>query len=156
MNYLKDSIYITEATSEDTPILADLQCRLAWETEEYQLDKNTVQQGLQALLEDKRKGVYYKVADAEKIIGCVFTTFEWSEWRNTYVLWIQSLYIIPAYRGKGLFRAMYNFFQKKVKTSKELGGIRLYVDKSNQKAIQVYESVGMSKEHYEMYEWLGE
>ena len=33
-------------------------------------------------------------------------------------------------------------------------GLRLYVDKRNQAAARVYEKLGMTREHYDLFEWL--
>lgn len=151
---LKDNIYLAEANAEDIGTLADLQCAMAWETESYKLDKSTVSKGLQALFDDATKGKYYKLRHEQKIIGCMLNTFEWSEWRNGYILWIQSLYIVPEFRGKGLFGLVYQHLQNLVNTSEELQGIRLYVDKTNVKATKVYEALGMNGDHYHFFEWM--
>lgn len=151
---LRENIYIETANANDAEALADLQCRMAWETEEYKLDKNTVLQGLEALFADTSKGKYYKVTHEGEIVGCMLNTFEWSEWRNGYVLWIQSVYIVPEFRAKGLFRLMYEFTKKQVKASDSLTGIRLYVDKTNTKATKVYEAIGMNGDHYAFFEWM--
>ena len=154
MKILKDNIIIREANHADAFYLSEMQYAMAMETENLALDKEIVKKGLKALFDDPSKGKYYVLTEKDNIIGCVLNTFEWSEWRNAYILWIQSLYIVPEHRGKGLFKEMYLFFQELVKNSKELRGIRLYVDKSNQKAIETYKAIKMSNQHYEMFEWL--
>lgn len=151
---LKENIYIEKANANDAETLADLQCKMAWETEEYKLDHATVLAGLKSLFADHTKGTYYKVTHEGQIVGCMLNTFEWSEWRNGYVLWIQSLYIVPEFRAQGLFKLMYQYLQQKVAKDDSLKGIRLYVDKTNTKAAQVYKAIGMSDEHYTFFEWL--
>ncbi|OJJ20471.1 GNAT family N-acetyltransferase [marine bacterium AO1-C] len=151
---LKDNIYLVEANIGDAETLADLQCAMAWETEEYKLDRATVLAGLKALFKDATKGRYYKLVCEQEIVGCMLNTFEWSEWRNGSILWIQSLYIAPAFRSKGLFKLMYEYLQNLVNDSDDLQGIRLYVDKTNVKATKVYEALGMNGEHYHFFEWM--
>lgn len=34
----------------------------------------------------------------------LLVTFEWSDWRNAQYWWIQSLYVVPEHRRKGIFR----------------------------------------------------
>lgn len=153
---LKDNIHLEIANVDDADTLADLQCQMAWETEEYKLSKPTVLNGLKALFADPNKGKYYKLVHQQKIVGCMLNTFEWSEWRNGYILWIQSLYIVPEFRAKGLFRLMYQYLQTQVNASEELKGIRLYVDKTNTKATKVYEAIGMNGDHYHFFEWVEE
>ena len=82
------------------------------------------------------------------------TTYEWSDWRNGTVLWIQSVYIDKAWRGKGIYKKMYEHIQMIVTKSDDLKGIRLYVDRTNKAAQQVYEKLGMNGEHYQVFEWM--
>ena len=79
---------------------------------------------------------------------------EWSDWRNGTVLWIHSLYVIPEVRRHGVFKKLYLNLKKQVEQSPELVGLRLYVDKQNNLAQTIYEKLGMSRDHYELYEWL--
>jgi ribosomal protein S18 acetylase RimI-like enzyme len=88
-----------------------------------------------------------------KVIASLLTTYEWSDWRNGTVLWIQSVYVIPEYRGKGVYKSMYVYLQEKVKNHDGLIGLRLYVEKNNVKAQRVYEKTRMDGEHYRMFEW---
>ncbi len=150
-----DQLYkIGTIQAEDIPTLAQFQAKMAWETEEYKLDTEAVEQGIQALLDDPSKGRYYKFLHEGDLVGCLMTTYEWSEWRNGQVLWIQSLYILPEHRGKGLFRKVYQYLQDQVKETEGWRGIRLYVDKRNQAATEVYKSIGMDNSHYELFEWM--
>ncbi len=152
---LKEQIFIQEANLADASMIATLQIKMAKETEDFDLNAATVNQGVAALLQDPHKGTYYKFTSAsEEIIGCVLITKEWSDWRNGNILWIQSLYIESEFRGKGIFSEVYRFFQQQVQQSDSLRGIRLYVDKSNQKAVAVYKAIGMNNQHYEMFEWI--
>jgi len=147
-------INIREATPEDTTYIIEFQLAMAWETEQVKLDPLVVSEGLKQLFEDPAKGKYYVAEENNQVIGCLMTTFEWSEWRCGNVLWIQSLYIIPSHRGKGVFKRMYQYLQALVTPESEYRGIRLYVDKSNLAAQKVYESLGMNGDHYQVYEWM--
>ncbi len=89
-----------------------------------------------------------------KVVGVLLAIPEWSDWRNGTVLWIHSLYIIPQARRQGVFKKLYLNLKKQVEQAPELMGLRLYVDKRNKSAQEVYEKLGMSKEHYDLYEWL--
>jgi len=145
---------IDEVTELDILELVNLQSKMALETENLILHPDIVEQGILAVIEDDRKGKYYKIVQTGKVIGCMLNTYEWSEWRNGQIVWIQSLYILPAYRKKGLFSAAYQYMRELVQKNAQYKGIRLYVDKRNEAAIAAYESVGMSNEHYEIFEWL--
>jgi GNAT superfamily N-acetyltransferase len=146
---------ILEAHANDHAFLVDAQIKMALETEGLKLDENTVALGVGAVLLDSTKGRYFVVKnDSGERIACTLTIPEWSDWRNGTVLWIHSLYVRPEYRGKGVYRAMYSHLKSKVTSDPELMGIRLYVDQRNERACAVYEKLGMSAEHYRLYEWM--
>lgn len=140
------------ATPADIPVLIDFQQRLAQETENIALDAAVLQQGLQNLMADPAKG-FYVVAELDgAIAGCHMVTYEWSEWRNGTVWWLHSLYVPAAYRNRGVFRAMFQALTKTVEADPSLRGLRLYVDKTNDRAMRVYDAMDMNGEHYTVYE----
>lgn len=151
---LSQDCMIDEATELDILELVDLQQKMALETENIALQEDIVEQGITALIKDSQKGKYYKIVQKGKIIGCVLNTYEWSDWRNGNIVWIQSLYILPPYRRQGLFTAVYQYLREQVQKNPTQKGIRLYVDKRNEAAIQAYKAVDMDNNHYEMFEWL--
>jgi ribosomal protein S18 acetylase RimI-like enzyme len=135
----------------------EFQIRMALETEELELDRHTVTRGVQAVLHDFTKGQYWVAGVTElggRLAGSLMTTYEWSDWRDGTVLWIQSVYVPPEMRGRGVYRRMYEHLRERVLTSPDLRGIRLYVDRRNLAAQSVYERLGMNREHYEMFEWM--
>ena len=80
-------------------------------------------------------------------------TKEWSDWRSQFFVWIQSVYIKPDFRKKGLYSKLYQQVRDMVEKSDQYAGIRLYVEKNNTGAQQVYEKLGMNNDHYLCYEW---
>lgn len=147
-------ISIRPATPEDATRIIDFQQKMAMETENVRLDSDVLSEGLKRLFDDPAKGKYYVAQEDNEVIGCLMTTYEWSEWRCGNVLWIQSVYIKPAHRSKGVFKKMYEYIQGLVTPESGYRGIRLYVDKTNVAAQKVYEKLGMNGEHYQVYEWM--
>ncbi len=145
---------IREATERDIPSIIDFQLKMALETESITLDIATLAQGIHKLFKDSTKGRYYVAEEGSEIIGCLMTTYEWSDWRCGTVIWIQSVYIAGTHRGKGVYKKMYEHIQHKVLADHDLRGIRLYVDRTNKPAQRVYEKLGMNGEHYQVYEWM--
>ncbi len=141
-----------EAKETEFKVIAGFQQKMAMETEYLQLDTDTVLKGVQAVFNDDSKGKYYIVEDSGKVIASLLTTFEWSDWRNSNILWIQSVYVLPEYRKSGIFKLMYSEIKKIVSNNSGYSGIRLYVDKTNTKAQAVYNKVGMEGEHYKLFE----
>ncbi len=145
---------IREATTKDIPHLLDFQLKMALETENITLEISSLTLGVNRLFKDPTKGRYYVAEDNNEVVGCLMTTYEWSDWRNGTVIWIQSVYIAPNHRGKGVYKNMYEHIQKLVCDDPDLRGIRLYVDKTNHAAQQVYKNLKMNGEHYQVFEWM--
>jgi GNAT superfamily N-acetyltransferase len=148
---------VRPALPEEAPTLIDFQLRLARESEGLELDPEVLTRGVHAVFADPTKGQYWlavAAADAGRIAGGLLTTYEWSDWRNRMVLWIQSVYVLPEERGRGVYRSLYESLKRTVLGSPDLAGIRLYVDRRNEAAQRAYERLGMSREHYDLYEWL--
>ena len=145
---------IRQATEADAASIVEFQLAMAWETESLKLDEPTVEKGVTAVFADSSKGTYYVAEASGKVLGSLLTTFEWSDWRNGTVLWIQSVYVRPVYRKQSIFSKLYKHIQQMVVNSNNLRGIRLYADKTNTSAHGVYEHLGMTAEHYQMYEWM--
>jgi len=134
--------------------IASSQVKMALETEDYKLNYDTVLKGVKTAISDPNKGIYYIVEIDKKPISCLFTVLEWSDWRSKSVLWIHSVYVLKEFRGQGIYKFMYQSLKDKVQKSDELAGIRLYVDKRNTNALEVYNKLGMESEHYSLCEWL--
>ncbi len=149
-------VIIRTAAEKDAGDIIGFQQKMAMETENVTLDPDVLAMGLKRLFEDPAKGKYYVAEQNEEVIGCLMTTFEWSEWRCGNVLWIQSVYVKPAYRGKRVFKKMYEHIKSLVTPQSEYRGIRLYVDQSNKAAQEVYQKLGMNGEHYQVFEWMAD
>lgn len=147
-------IHIQKAAPTHVDVLIDFQQRLAFESEEVQLSGETLRAGMNAMFTDPSKGSYYIAMEDDVIVGCHSVTFEWSDWRNGMVWWLQSVYVKESHRKKGIFKMMYDNIITIIKGQPELIGLRLYVDKSNTRAMKVYESMGMDGSHYTVYEWM--
>ncbi len=145
---------IRQAIASDAASIVEFQLAMAWETEQLQLNEPTVIKGVAAVFEDPSKGIYYVAVTDGKVVGSLLTTFEWSDWRNGTVLWIQSVYVRPEFRKRSIFSRLYKHIQGMVASNPNLRGIRLYADKTNTSAHGVYEHLGMTAEHYQMYEWM--
>jgi len=147
---------VRQATINDQQSIVNFQLAMANETEGIELDRPTVEQGVKAVISDNTKGNYYVTEINGQVISSLLTTFEWSDWRNGTILWIQSVYVLPEFRRKGVYREMYSHIKDLVLTTNDLNGIRLYADKSNHPAQKTYESLGMNQDHYVMFEWMKE
>jgi ribosomal protein S18 acetylase RimI-like enzyme len=142
---------IRKAAIEDAPAIVENNILLANESEGEILDKSIVEQGVKNLLSHPKKGFYVVITEEEKIIGQLMITFEWSDWRNTDIWWIQSVYVHKTYRNKGVFSALFNEIKKQAK-KEQIPILRLYVHKENVSAQKVYEKRKMKKGTYLFYE----
>ncbi len=149
---MNQEISIRLAQKEDAPALVEFNQAMALETEGKRLETNVLQSGVEAVFDDEKKGFYVVAVEENKIIGGLMITFEWSDWRDAWFWWIQSVYILPAGRGKKIYSRLYDFVKAQAAERGDICGIRLYVERENAHAQKVYEKVGMDESHYLMYE----
>jgi ribosomal protein S18 acetylase RimI-like enzyme len=143
--------YVAKATVDDIMTIAQFQIEMAMESEGYILNPQKITQGVTAVMNDANKGIYLIAKVDDVAIGSLMLTREWSDWNNSWYWWVQSVYVMPQYRGQGIYKAMYT--QVKAMARKEqVSQVRLYVDKGNIRAQEVYKRLGMDECHYLMYE----
>lgn len=142
---------ITVGNKSDIAAIAQFQVDMALESEGAVLDSDKVLRGVTAAMNDCNKGTYLVARNAGDVVASLMITREWSDWNAEWYWWVQSVYVKPAHRGRGLFRAMYSKV-KDMATQKGVSQVRLYVERTNLSARQVYERVGMQECHYLMYE----
>ena len=145
---------ILKAIPGDAHTIAAFQKAMALETEGLALDDETVKLGVAAVFDDPGKGFYLVAKEGGSIVASLMITYEWSDWRCRTVWWIQSLYVIPERRREGIFRRMYGWLLERIREDESVGGLRLYVDRTNEQAMKVYESLGMDGNHYRFYEFM--
>ena len=135
----------------DIDSIVQFQADMAMESEGCVLDKEKVIKGVTAAMLDDSKGIYWVAKYEGRTIGSLMITREWSDWNNEWYWWIQSVYVTPEYRKRGVYKAMY---QKVKDAAKEnnVSQIRLYADKTNLSAQKAYQSLGMHESHYLMFE----
>jgi GNAT superfamily N-acetyltransferase len=143
-----------EGTPSDVPAIVDFQVAMARETEELDLDREVCTRGVQAVFDDPSRGRYFLAESDGVVIASLMITYEWSDWRNGNVWWIQSVYVRPEFRGQRVYAGLYEHVQRMVQDDESLRGIRLYVDRRNVSAQQVYTRLGMNGEHYQVFEWM--
>jgi ribosomal protein S18 acetylase RimI-like enzyme len=147
-------LVIRQSTIKDLTTLASFQLQLAEESENMKLNKAIVTAGLQALFDDPSKGTYFVAEDGGTVCGCFLITFEWSDWRNGMIWWLQSVYVAATHRRQGVFKKMYDHIVESISRDPKIIGLRLYVDKTNARAQNVYQSMGMNGDHYTVFEWM--
>lgn len=149
----KYTMEIRKARIRDIQAIVDFQQRMAHESEGIVLDNEVLTQGVQRVFEDHSKGFYLIAEDNGQAVASMLLTPEWSDWRNRLYLWIQSLYVLPEFRKKGVFGKLYEHVRGLVNSSDEYAGLKLYVAEKNQSAQEVYLRVGMKRSHYQLFEW---
>ncbi|MFN0069188.1 MAG: GNAT family N-acetyltransferase [Limisphaerales bacterium] len=147
------TFHVRRAVAADAAAIAEYNVRLAWETEQKRLDLATVRTGVEAVLNDLSKGVYY-VADCggDVVVGQVCVTYEWSDWRNGNFWWLQSVYVEMGWRGRGLFRNLFTHVKREAARAGNVVGLRLYVEEHNAAAQEVYRRRGMQRAAYQVFE----
>ena len=147
-------IVIREAWPQDLETLVRFQKAMASETEGMDLDPVALERGISALLLDSALGRYYIAEENQRSLGCLMITSEWSDWRSGWVWWIQSVWVEPSARGRGVYKALYEHIRTMAEARPSIRGIRLYVDRRNTAAQEVYTRLGMDGDHYRVFEWM--
>lgn len=142
---------IRRGRPEDADAIAEFQVIMAMETENKKLVSENVLTAVKAVFEDDSKGFYLVCEISGQVVGSLLITYEWSDWRNTNMWYIQSVFVDKEFRGRGIFKSLYH---KVVELAKEQGVkvVRLYVETENERAQKVYESLGMKRMPYYMYD----
>lgn len=143
---------IQTANISDAPSIANFQVLMAMESEGTSIEYSQVLKGVSEAITDPNKGTYIIArSDENEPIASLFVTREWSDWHGVWYWWIQSVYVNPAFRRQGVYKAMYNHVKSMAKDS-NVTTIRLYVDKTNATGLSTYRSIGMHESHYVIYE----
>ena len=143
---------VRRATLQDVDVLVEFNSAMALESEGKTLDQQRLRDGVVPLFDGDGRG-YYLVAEAEgRVVGQLLITYEWSDWRNAYFWWIQSVYVASDWRRRGVYRRLHEYVVDEARLRGDVCGVRLYVDRDNHVAQQVYSSLGMDRSHYDMFE----
>jgi len=149
-------IHVRQARPQDIDILVGFSAAMAQETENRKLDLVRLRKGTRALLNASKRGFFIVAelheAGRRKPIGQLMITFEWSDWRNGTFWWVQSVYVDPAWRRRGVYRSMHRHIVEKAKADPAVCGVRLYVEQDNHTAQNVYQRVGLAPSGYRVYE----
>ena len=148
------SLNIRSATRRDAPALIAFNSAMALETERKLLMPHVVGAGVRGLLRRPDSGFYTVAELGGEVIAALMVTKEWSDWRNADFWWVQSVYVRPEYRRRGIYKRLYRHLQALAAKKRAVCGFRLYVEQSNRRAQATYHASGMARTHYLVYEQL--
>ena len=146
------TLTIRRAEPRDSAAVAEFNRRMAWETEHKHLDPDTLARGVGRVFADPAKG-FYLVAEADgEVAGQLMVTYEWSDWRDGWIWWVQSVYVREDRRRTGVFKALYAEVMRQARAAGDVVGVRLYVEKDNTRAQATYRHLGMGDAGYLVWE----
>lgn len=145
-------IIVRPATPEDAEFLVRGNAQMALETEALSLDIDRLRSGVHAVFDDPGRGFYLIAEINGTRVGQMMITYEWSDWRNGVFWWIQSVYTVPEFRRRGVFRALYAQAEALARQQGSVCGLRLYVDVHNVQAHATYRRCGMHETAYRLFE----
>ncbi len=143
---------IRRAAPADAAVVCEFNRLLAHESEGVVLDPAQLGPGVDAVLADAAKGIYFLAEREGAVVGQTCITFEFSDWRNGWFWWIQSVYVVPEARRTGVFRALYRHVEDAARADPAVIGIRLYVERDNRTAHDTYQRLGLHWTHYRVME----
>lgn len=151
---MNNELKIRLATIDDAGTLVQFNQAMASETEGKELTDAVLRPGVEGLFARPEYGFYLIAEPADGSgdpAGSLMVTYEWSDWRNGLFWWIQSVYVTPDWRRRGVYTALYDYV-KELASAENICGFRLYVEKDNVAAQQTYKRLGMAETHYLMFE----
>lgn len=151
------AILIRQAGPTDHAVVTSFNRALAEESEGKTLDERIVSAGVRTALSDPSRGAYYLAERDGAVVGQTMITAEWSDWRCAWFWWIQSVYVAPAHRRHGVFRALHQYIRDEARARGDVCGLRLYAHHANENALRTYERLGMERCDYILLEedWSG-
>lgn len=144
------ALHIRAAAAADEGVIAAFNAAMALETEGKRLVEPVLRAGVRAALADPHKGFYLVAERDGEVVGQAFVTFEWSDWRNGWYWWFQSVYVRPDARRGGVFRSLFDRVKQLAMAEPTVIGLRLYVEHDNQRAQAVYAAMGLTAEPYQL------
>lgn len=151
MTHGSGAVTIRDAEPRDLARLVEFNLLLARSTEHLELDPATLHTGVDAVLTDPERGRYFVAELDGRVVGQTLITYEWSDWRNCWLWWLQSVYVEETCRGRGVFTGLYRHIERLARGASTVGGIRLYVEGLNQAAKDVYSRLGFSATGHLVY-----
>ncbi|MCU0977204.1 MAG: GNAT family N-acetyltransferase [Steroidobacteraceae bacterium] len=145
-------LILRDGTASDLEFIVEANRRLALESEEVELDLGLLRPGVAAVLADRSRGRYFIAQAGGRPLGQMMLTYEWSDWRNGSFWWIQSVYVDDAHRGQGVFSALFRHAAGLASADPAVCGLRLYVDRANVRAQEIYAHLGLHASNYEFME----
>jgi predicted GNAT family acetyltransferase len=144
MNY----VVIRRAQDKDLDSLVSFTVAEAREAEGAEMDPSIVRRGVEAGLSNRDVAMYWVVeSEQREIVASTSVVREWSDWRAQYYWWIQSMYVVPGHRGRGLVEMLMGTVSAEARDS-GAADLRLYVHGQNSRAIQAYRRCGFSDAPY--------
>lgn len=150
-------VVVRDAQLGDFPTIVEFNRQLAIESEGKELDPVVLTSGVEQALSRPEMCRYFVAELGAQVVGQTMITYEWSDWRNGVLWWIQSVYVHPRYRGGGVFRALHEHISQLARAQADVRGLRLYVDDHNHTAMATYRRLGMAPSGHQVYEsdWSG-
>lgn len=143
---------IRDGRPDDLPTIREFNTCMARETEDVHLDESKLERGIRKVFDDPSTGFYLMAERDGETVGQTLVTFEWSDWRDGWFWWIQSVYVRPDARRQGVYRALHDEVEHRARNREDVCGVRLYVIRDNDTARNVYAKMGMGCTGYRLYE----
>jgi len=150
--FQRGTVRVRRARLEDAETIARFNRQMAQETEAIELDEQRSVAGARAVVEDPGKGFYLLAEVDGQVVGQLLVTYEWSDWRNAWFWWIQSVYVVPEQRRGGVFRSLLDAVLGLAFRQGSVCGLRLYVEESNIGAQEVYRRCRFTRTSYQIWE----
>ena len=152
-NNSMEQFMVKNMTTEDISTFISFQKIMAKETEGVNLDDSSIAGALEYLINDDSYGKAFmaKLGPNGVSVGTCYINYGYDVLSNKFTIWVQSVFVHPEYRKKGIFSKIFNHLEL-VARQLNASRISLFVDFSNLPAQKVYEKMGMVRREHSFIE----
>ena len=139
---------VRRARHDDLKKLVSFAVEEAREAEGIDKTPVTLRAGVKSALNDENLALYWVLVDEkDEPVGNISALKEWSNFNAGFYWWIQSVYILPEYRGKGYMSRLFDTVKAEAQKQGAVD-IRLYVHEDNERAVKAYQKYGFTESMY--------
>ena len=146
------NLIVRIATRDDAGEIAKFNVLFAKETVNKNLSLAMTTEGVHQVFSKFNNG-FYIIAELDGlIVGLTMVTREWSDWNNGAFYCIQSIFVIHTEYEKEIHDAIFHKAKSLAKEHYDVCGVRLFVHKDDKETQKIYETLGLQKTPYIIFE----
>lgn len=139
---------LRRASASDLETIVAFTLEEARAAEGFDTDPECVRRGVFAGLEDPSRATYWVAESSHgEVVASTSTVREWSNFNGGFYWWVQSMFIRPEHRGRGLVDLLLDTVAEEARAAGAVD-LRLYAHRANRRALDAYRRCGFEETEY--------